>query len=335
MKIFFLICCALMIFSFEGHPQDPHFSQFFVSPLTLNPALTGKFNGDIRAAGNYRNQYPSYNNAYTTYTLSVDGTFIKGSSAQQDNWGAGILALKDISGNGILTNSYLGLSTSYHKSLDENGWKQISIGIQAILGEKRFDNSKLFFEDQLTSQGFTGITQDIFSNENLNIRYTDIAAGILYTASTDETNNFYLGASMYHINKPRESFKGGNWNLGQRTTISAGGYLPLSATLTLHTSGIYQLQNKASEIVAGGALSATVSPVASTPIVVYAGAWYRLKDALIPYIGLEYSAFRIGASYDINTSGLKAGSQSKGGMEFSMIYIKPQVKYKGIPCFKF
>lgn len=25
--------------------QDPHFSQYFASPLTLNPAYTGKFNG--------------------------------------------------------------------------------------------------------------------------------------------------------------------------------------------------------------------------------------------------------------------------------------------------
>ena len=35
--------------------QDPNFSQFFASPLTLNPALTGKFDGLYRIAGNYRN----------------------------------------------------------------------------------------------------------------------------------------------------------------------------------------------------------------------------------------------------------------------------------------
>jgi len=38
--------------------QDPNFSQFFASPLTLNPALTGKFDGNFRLAGNYRNQWP-------------------------------------------------------------------------------------------------------------------------------------------------------------------------------------------------------------------------------------------------------------------------------------
>ena len=38
--------------------QDPNFSQFYSSPLTLNPALTGKFNGVLRATGTYRNQWP-------------------------------------------------------------------------------------------------------------------------------------------------------------------------------------------------------------------------------------------------------------------------------------
>jgi hypothetical protein len=40
--------------------QDPNFSQFFASPLTLNPALTGKFDGSFRLAGNYRKSVALY-----------------------------------------------------------------------------------------------------------------------------------------------------------------------------------------------------------------------------------------------------------------------------------
>jgi predicted porin len=61
----------------------------------------------------------------------------------------------------------------------------------------------------------------------------------------------------------------------------------------------------------------------------------RWKDAIIPYIGLEFGGLRIGASYDINTSGLKAGSQSRGGMEMSIIYIKRPAESRGLPCPKF
>ena len=49
--------CILLTFlstSFFIKAQDPHFSQFFASPLTLNPAFTGKFDGLFRVAGNYR-----------------------------------------------------------------------------------------------------------------------------------------------------------------------------------------------------------------------------------------------------------------------------------------
>ena len=37
--------------------QDPHFSQFYLSPLQLNPALTGVMNEDIRASLLHRSQW--------------------------------------------------------------------------------------------------------------------------------------------------------------------------------------------------------------------------------------------------------------------------------------
>lgn len=329
-----ILSMVLGIVSFTK-AQDPHFSQFFASPLTLNPALTGKFDGTLRVAGNYRNQWPAFNNVYTTSTLSVDFDILKSRLPDYDTWGIGILALTDKAGAGVLTNNYIGLSTSYHKALDEDGFQQIGLGFQGTYGQKRLDASKLFFEDQLTPFGFTGVTQDNFNSNNLNINYIDVNAGLLYTLSTNEYNNFYIGASMYHINRPKESFKGGTWNIASRTTLNAGGYFPVSDILTLHTSGIYQRQNNATETVIGGALAAAIDGESESPSNVYGGLWYRFNDAIIPYIGLEFSGTRIGATYDINTSTLKAGSQSRGGMEISIIYIKRPAGYKAIPCPKF
>lgn len=335
MKRTFLFITLLLSLSFSATAQDPHFSQFFASPLTLNPAFTGKFDGTLRIAGNYRNQWPAFNNVYTTSTLSVDFDILKNKLPYFDRWGVGILALTDQAGSGLIKNNYLGISTAYHKSLDEDGFKQLGIGFQATYGQKRLDRNKLYFEDQLTPFGFTGVTQETFDANNLNVNYLDVNAGLLYTMSTDESNNFYIGASMYHINRPNQSFQGAYWNIATRSTISAGGYFPVSDILTLHTSGIYQYQNKASETVVGGALAAVIDKVSEQPSNVYGGLWYRLNDAIIPYVGLEFSGFRIGATYDINVSSLKAGSQSRGGMEISIIYIKRPAGFKGIPCPKF
>src|SRR5690242_16348712 len=75
--------------------QDPGFSQFFASPLTLNPALTGKFNGVVRVAGNYRNQWPTINNAFITSTISVDAPILTGRLPENDTWGIGLMAMTD------------------------------------------------------------------------------------------------------------------------------------------------------------------------------------------------------------------------------------------------
>ncbi|HSK11608.1 MAG TPA: type IX secretion system membrane protein PorP/SprF, partial [Phnomibacter sp.] len=71
------------------------------------------------------------------------------------------------------------------------------------------------------------------------------------------------------------------------------------------------------------------------PTTLYAGAWYRFNDALIPYLGLEWSSFRFGASYDVNTSSLKAVSQGRGGFEVSLIYVYRTSTDRPIVCPKF
>lgn len=326
------VIALFLLMATNAKAQDPHFSQFFSSPLTLNPALTGKFDGDLRVAGNYRNQWPALDNYYRTFSVSVDFGILKNKIPEYDTWGVGILAMKDEAGGKIITNNYIGLTTSYHKALDEDGYQQIGIGFQGTYGQKTLNNNNLLYEDMLTPFGFTGVTQEIYANDQLDIKYFDLAAGILYSGSTTERNNFYFGASMYHINRPKESFKGGSWNLAPRTTLHGGGYFPISDLLTFHASGIYQSQSGSSEAVVGGALSAVFDDQSASPSNVYVGSWIRWNDAIIPYIGVEYAGFRIGVSYDINTSSLKSTSQSRGGMEISLIYIKRPAGAKGIPC---
>src|SRR5215216_7300557 len=86
--------------------QDPNFSQFFASPLTLNPALTGKFDGVFRVAGNYRNQWPTINNAFTTATVSLDAGILRNRIPEFDQFGVGVMAFVDQSGNGVLQNNF-------------------------------------------------------------------------------------------------------------------------------------------------------------------------------------------------------------------------------------
>ncbi|NDB53311.1 MAG: type IX secretion system membrane protein PorP/SprF, partial [Chitinophagaceae bacterium] len=97
------------------------------------------------------------------------------------------------------------------------------------------------------------------------------------------------------------------------------------------------MQAKATNTIVGAAFSYNVNRSEENPVNVYLGSWYRLNDAVIPYVGLEFSGFRLGASYDANTSLLKPASNSRGGLEISLIYIKqptdPSLKRLNCPKF--
>lgn len=321
-----------------AYAQDPHFSQFFSSPLTLNPAYTGKFDGTFRVAGNYRNQWPTINNAYTTATASVDFNILQNRIPEFDTWGIGVMGMNDQSGNKILNNNFISLSTAYHKALDENGYHTITVGFQGTYAAKRLDISKADFEDELTSLGFTGVTQEVFNNNNnVAINYFDVNAGLLYSGSTNGYNNFYLGVSSYHVNRPKESFMGGNFVLNPRVTVHGGGYAPIGRITTFHGSFIHQRQAGATETVLGGALDFALNEDGDYPANLYAGMWYRFGDAFIPYVGIEFAGLRIGYSYDVNNSSLNTASNSRGGNEISLIFIKkpsdPNRKKLGCPKF--
>jgi type IX secretion system PorP/SprF family membrane protein len=329
-----VVIISTLLVSVMAHAQDPHFSQFFSSPLTLNPAFTGKFNGLWRLAANHRDQWPSIPKAYVTSSASIDFPILQKRIPENDVFGAGISGLSDASANNILKLNYGSLSMSYHKSLDENGYSTIGAGFQGTYSSLSLDVSKLYFEDQLTQNGFTGTTTDILTN-GTNQSYFDMNAGVLYSGSSNGINNYYAGVSMYHINRPKVSFKDKNWYLSGRVTIHAGGSFPVSDILTLHTSIIHQIQNKASETTLGAAIAANLNQDEDKPTSVYLGSWIRFNDAVVPYVGLEFGSLRIGASYDLNISGLKAATNTRGGSEISLIYIKQPAENKGIPCPKF
>lgn len=320
--------------------QDPHFSQFFVSPLTLNPAFTGKFDGDLRVAGNHRDQWPVLQNVYVTQTLSLDMPILRKRTGD-DVLGIGFLGINDKTAGGALTGTDFAFSTAYHKVLDENGYNTLGVGFQAAYSQRRLDLSKLRFENELTSTGDFVLDPSNPDRQNVkpNINYLNLNAGVLFSGSSDGLNNYYAGVSLYNINRPKESFKNGYFVRQPRITVQGGIAFPVSDAIMLHASGMYNAQAGTNETVIGMAGSINATPEAYKPTNVYLGSWVRLGDAIIPYFGLEFGDFRFGASYDINmfsnTKSVRSITRNRGGIEISLIYIKRPAEPKGLPCPKF
>lgn len=332
----------VLVLSVTTRSQDPGFSQFFASPLTLNPALTGKFNGVLRAAGNYRNQWPSINNAFITSTVSIDAPILRSKLPDNDTWGIGLMAMTDKTASGILTSNFVSFSTAYHKSLDEDGLHQLGVGFQGAYGNKSLDGTRLTFEDGLQLDGtWLRSPTEAINSQYISVHYFDMSLGLLYNGSTNGNNNFYFGASAYHLNRPKESFLGVDTiNIPTRFTAHGGGYFNIPGSpSTIYVSGLYNHQAGAHEMVFGGAWAVNANNDMENPVNFYAGLWGRFSnvtDALIPYVGLDYSDFSLGLTYDVNVSNLKTASQSRGGIEISLIYIKKASDgRRGVPCPKF
>ncbi|MEZ5047649.1 MAG: PorP/SprF family type IX secretion system membrane protein [Chitinophagaceae bacterium] len=321
-----LILFALAICSLSSQAQDVHFTQYYTSPLTLNPANTGLVNCDWRVSGNYRSQWGSVNSTpYLTGTFSFDIATLKG-KLNGDALGIGVLALYDKSGTGALQNITTGLSLAYHKRLggdDEERSSNISLGVQAYLTQKSIDFNLLKFESQYdpATGGTPYASGENFGNADLT--YPDFNAGIMYSGNVSERSTMYAGLSYYHISQPVETFLNGTHKINSRITGSIGGSLQMNEKMMLYASGMYQQQGKASELLLGAATGFIMNPNHEDDIqnsIFYLGAWYRYGDAIAPYVGFEWAKAKIGVSYDVNLSGFTPATKGNGALEISLIY---------------
>ncbi len=332
MKRILLCAGAACLLMQNVKAQDAHFTQYFASPLTLNPALTGLTQCDLRVAANYRTQWASVSsNPYITGTVSFDLATLKDKLNNGDALGVGIIVLYDKAGTGALTNTTAGVSLAYHKALGIEKQHNISLGVQGMLVQKRIDFSKLQFEDQFDRN--TGIVTNNQTGENISnqdLNYPDFNVGLMYSGKVSDNATAYAGFSWYHLTQPQESFlntiggPGADIKISSRYTGYLGGSFNLNENTVLYASGLYQQQAKASEVVLGAAVGFVLNPGYDVDYkrgtILYLGSWWRYGDAIAPYIGFEWSKMQLGISYDVNVSSFTPATNGNGAYEISLIY---------------
>jgi type IX secretion system PorP/SprF family membrane protein len=298
--------------------QDIHFSQFYASPLNLNPALTGVFEGNYRATAIYRNQWSSISSPFVTYSGSFDIKLLEG-KLPRDVFAVGANFYGDKAGNGKLSNYSAFASASFNKSLDKKAKHFIGLGVSLGWSQRSLNAQSLAFPSQFNNGDFD-LTQS--NGENFgktNFGYFDVNAGILQQSNFKDVVGLFNGFTVYHLAFPKESFLNDNYRLKNRFTIHGGLRIRAAKNFYITPNYIVQLQNKAREINVGSGLEYHI-PAKKTNVVVSLGAWYRIKDAAIVSAGLEFYRLRIMAAYDINTSALKTSTNGRGGFEIALIY---------------
>ena len=210
MRIRVLIVVGIwnLFFAISLRGQDLHFSQFFNSPLSTNPANTGFIpEGDYRLGINYRNQWSSLMTLpYKTMSAFGDFQVMKAADAQSDNgWlGLGGIILHDVAGSGNLTSTKIYGSIAYHQPLGYTSL--LSLGFNTGWVNKQINTTNLKFPDQFDGKFFDNKLPTSAILSSTNISYLDMQVGMNYALFP--TDNIYLNAgySVQHINRPRESF---------------------------------------------------------------------------------------------------------------------------------
>lgn len=299
--------------------QDPHFSQYFSSPLTLNPANTGNFDGTSRIASNFRNQWQGIGDPFQTGTISYDAEIFPEKVGEGNKLAAGVMGLYDKALGGKFRSNYISGSLAYHLWLDEDRSKRLSVGFQSTFANKRVDPVAISFANQFSSFGFdlNMPSNEIITNNNIN--YFDWNTGLMYNQS-GENGSFYIGTSVYHLTTPSETFLNNEVNnIPMRLTAHAGITRFIGQNGVLMGSSIFMQQGVSKELTLGMAYGHYLNSLINN-VALYMGGWYRNKESVIPYFGLLYNNMQIGLSYDVVTSGLNLAKTQNRSFEVSVIY---------------
>ncbi|MGB4958024.1 MAG: PorP/SprF family type IX secretion system membrane protein [Saprospiraceae bacterium] len=319
--------------------QDAHFSQFYASPLTLNPAIAGTYTGTFRVSTIYRDQWRSaLDNPLRTFAASGDVKFDLnyGTKGKPDILALGITFFGDRVSTFDFNTNQIVLTGAYHKLLDYKTKQYIGIGIQGGIFQKSINYEDVTFQDQFNAiDGFT-----LATGENLppnNRAYADVSLGVYYSIAPTKSFNFHLGAGYFHANQPNISYFNipeiidpnvlktdvldAKWSVHSGASIQTSERMSVQprinalvqgphAELNLGTTFRYKLSGTSGQYLHFGPYIRGVKNINT----------YGL-ESVIAMVGLEMNNFIIGFSYDQNISNLVKDRRSLSSLEISLIYI--------------
>ena len=328
----FILILFVCLQSQVSHGQQYLYSQYFANPLSINPALTGHFGGSYRFSSISRNQWGEDGNPFKSLGVSIEKGLLESSSTGK--LGVGLLVSSDNSNMDAFSVKRAALSAAYNMELDGEGNVELGAGFQGQYNQRRINPYNLTFESQFGSGGFnTGIATPEMSKTST-MSYTSFNAGLLLNIKSLEGRQVvYFGLAAYNANQPKSNLLDASFIEPIRWNVQSGATIPMNQSTNLHLSSIVSLQQGASEILFGAVGSFDLIENGGGKKLLV-GTWTRIKDAVIPYIGLQWNGVQAAFSYDINTSSIKTGAYNKNSMEFSLGY-QPWgslLKKDVIPC---
>ncbi len=324
LKICWMALLACVWWGTLSAQVDPHFSQYYIQPMTMNPAFTGAFDGDYRLSGIWRSQYGN--------TLNTRGISAEKTTNKSANLGFNLINQVSSDGAYSFTNGYLSYAfTGVRFGRNEDHYLVMAMQIGFI--SRKFDINKM----QFGSQWVSGVGFDPSGNSNetfLKPQVTsfDAGAGIAYyDATPNQTTSFFGGISAFHITRPVNPFLSDQTQsrLDIRYSVQAGVRITASDQLTIVPTAIYMKQGDAQERMGGVYFQVYASETTD----VMFGTYYRINDAFTPFAGFYYKGLTFGLSYDVDASAKSAAGSKGNSLEVSISFVGRNKSGLGVPRF--
>ncbi|MEM1327346.1 MAG: PorP/SprF family type IX secretion system membrane protein [Bacteroidota bacterium] len=340
MKQFCLSIIAIFALIISVTAQDSHFTQFYATPMNLNPALAGGFDGTYRFSFLYRDQWAqAMESPFATFNAALDLRFpIRyNQSRTQDAFGAGIMFETDRVSSVGYSSTGAHFFAAFHKSLSSRNNQYLSGGVQFGLNQRNINNTRLTFEDQFNgSTGFTGATNELLPPEN-SFAFSDLSVGLNYSYSPSRSAALFLGGAIHHVLEPEISYYYdrqddddalGSNALHRKYTAHIGARFPLTSKVSLLPRAVARLQGPHLEVNAGSNVRFALGQYGGSAM--HIGGWVRPVgneqkaldlEAAIMMVGFEVDNVLFGFSYDLSLSALQANRSQQSAFEISIAYL--------------
>lgn len=336
-----LVVCSLLFGLGIGLVgQDFHYSQFENAPLRINPGLTGVFGGDTRFQGHFRKQWWSVPVDYRTFSVMVDHNFIK-EADQNSFFSAGLGLNYDRAGDSNLSWADIDLNLGYTTRLTERAF--LTIGGQLGVVQRRFSTDDLRFDNQFdpgrgqfdpvlpTGESISGAISNVFLdlgvgvNLRLQSKQSPKVVNLL-----DKRNRLDLGVGFFHLNQPDQSFLDDtDIQLPLRVSPYALGVLQITSEVDLIGRLTYQIQEEYRQLVSTAGAQFHLNRTPGKQFSLMLGVGFRhndFQDAYFPTAEIYFNDWRIGLSYDFNTSAFDKATDHKGAIELSARYLIKNIR---------
>lgn len=309
----------------KSHTQDLHWTMFDMSPLTLNPAMTGAFQGTYRIGGIYRSQWNTFVDGFTTPSFSVDSPVLM---LGERSWlGVGGVITNDEAGTNQMTTFSAKGAVAVHLSLDQKSTSVLSFGIIGGMIQRRLNTDALLFEEQIVFGGsnnpFDNSVNGGLIGQNPRSQFLDFGFGVKLNRRLNKMSDMTIGFSFNHFTSPESSLLtgGDQYNLPVLFTSHGRFNTDLSAVWSLSAAMIFQRIASINEMGIQALWGYQLNK--EKDITLRFGPGYRIidNDAIEAILQFDYRYLKLGLAYDFNVSSLSSISNGQGGFEIAASYI--------------